>query len=270
MIPGNIKRSVTIFRQNIRHFRHYWVEPVFPIYRLLKAVSLYRRYIADWSRYSAMQNCEELRFSDSYPCLFDRTTTTAFDAHYFYQDLWALRRLHTSGSPYHVDVGSLATFVGLLTCNTRVISVDIRPLMAHLDNYDALSGSVLALPLRDSSVPSLSCLHVAEHVGLGRYGDALDPEGTKKAARELTRVLGVGGNLYFSVPVGKPRVCFNAHRVHPPRKILEYFTTLDLVEFSGIDDAGRFRERMEPGNLDNETYACGLFHFSKGNVGATS
>ena len=270
MISGNIKSALTIIRQNIRHFRSYWVEPIFPMNRLLRAVPLYRRYLADWARYSAMQNCEKLRFADSYPCLFDRTTTTAFDAHYFYQDLWALKRIQSSGATYNVDVGSLATFVSLLTCNTRVVFVDVRPLMAHLENCEALSASVLALPLGDSSVPSLSCLHVAEHVGLGRYGDALNPEGTKKAARELARVLGMGGNLYFSVPVGKPRVCFNAHRIHAPRKILEYSTTLDLVEFSGIDDAGQFRERIEPCDLEDATYACGLFHFTKGNKGATS
>ena len=45
-------------------------------------------------------------------------------------------------------------------------------------------------PFGDRSVPSLSCLHVVEHVGLGRYGDPLDPQGSIKAMRELQRVRG--------------------------------------------------------------------------------
>jgi hypothetical protein len=31
-------------------------------------------------------------------------------------------------------------------------------------------------------------MHVVEHVGLGRYGDLMDPDGDLKAMRELRRV----------------------------------------------------------------------------------
>lgn len=104
---------------------------------------------------------------------------------------------------------------------------------------------------------------MAEHIGLGRYGDPLDPEGTKKAARELARVLAPRGNLYFSVPVGKPRVCFNAHRIHSPEQILDYFYDLELVQFSGIGDDRTFRQDMAPSDLAEASCACGLFHFTK-------
>jgi hypothetical protein len=104
---------------------------------------------------------------------------------------------------------------------------------------------------------------VAEHIGLGRYGDPLHPEGTKKAAGELVRILAPTGNLYFSVPVGKPRVCFNAHRIHSPQQILSYFHDLELLQFSGIDDDGICRQDIAPGDLADATYACGLFHFTK-------
>ncbi len=43
------------------------------------------------------------------------------------------------------------------------------------------------------SVESLSCKHVIEHIGLGRYGDVLDPGGDLKAISELKRALAVGG-----------------------------------------------------------------------------
>jgi SAM-dependent methyltransferase len=117
--------------------------------------------------------------------------------------------------------------------------------------------------MESNSVRSLSCLHVAEHIGLGRYGDPLDPHGTLKACRELARVLAPGGNLYFSLPVGKPRLCFNAHRIHSVGQILDYFRDLSLVELSGIDDERRVMLQMEKSALDNADYGCGLFHFTK-------
>jgi len=135
--------------------------------------------------------------------------------------------------------------------------------LVQLENFESKKGSILELPFEDDSVQSISCLHVAEHVGLGRYGDDLDPGGTEKATRELARVLARGGNLYFSVPLGKPRVCFNAHRILPPQQVLNYFRDLRLVGFAAVDDSGMFREGITPSELQNASYACGLFHFSK-------
>ena len=119
------------------------------------------------------------------------------------------------------------------------------------------------MPFENNSVNSLSCLHVAEHVGLGRYGDSLDPLGTKKSCKELGRILANGGNLYFSLPVGKPRLCFNAHRIHSPKQIMGYFAGLDLLEFSGIDDDGNFIKNAKMERFESMDYACGLFHFTK-------
>lgn len=247
----------------IAHFRNRWIRPIVDWYQVRQALRSYRWYAADWREYARMPRAEPLYFLDSYPCLFDRAANTPFDAHYFYQDIWAFKLIQASGTPDHVDVGSRVRFVGMLTAITRVTFIDIRPLIVNLENFDSKPGSILALPFSDNSVPSLSCLHVAEHIGLGRYGDPLDPQGTKKAARELARVLVPQGNLYFSVPVGKPRVCFNAHRIHSPQQILDYFHDLKLLQFSGIDDSGMFRQDIDPDDLADSNYACGLFHFTK-------
>lgn len=247
----------------IRHLFRTWVEPVLPIGRLWRSLCLYRQYCSDWSRYSALAGSGTLRFVDSYPCLFDRTRTTPFDAHYFYQDIWALRLIAQSRVPGHVDVGSRAIFVGMLTVFTEVSAVDIRPLVANLQALNALEGSILSLPFADNSVGSMSCLHVAEHVGLGRYGDPLDPEGTRKSAQELSRVLAPGGQMYFSLPIGQPRVCFNAHRIHAPEQILSFFADLELVSFACVNDRGEYVEDIDPIRLAHARYSCGLFQFTK-------
>ena len=76
-------------------------------------------------------------------------------------------------------------------------------------------------------------------------------------------MLAPGGNLYFAVPVGRPRVCFNAHRIHAPETIVEYFAGLELVEFSGVHDDGRYVERMGLDEFTGSRYACGMFAFRR-------
>jgi len=222
--------------------------------RLIKLYSSYKKY-------KLLTNAEKLNISDFYPCLNENTPATPFDAHYFYQGVWAFRKIKESGVENHVDVGSEIRWVGLLSTTTKVTFVDIRPFETGLKDLVVKKGDILNLPYEDNSVDSLSCLHVAEHIGLGRYGDKLDPEGTKKAYKELSRILAVKGNLYFSVPVGKQKTYFNAHRVHSPRTIVEYFNDLELIELSGVTDSGKFIEDID--TLENLNYGCGLFWFKK-------
>ena len=166
-------------------------------------------------------------------------------------------------------VGGFLTFLGrkflpmgaVKEVLTTGLSPSFGPLKVDLIGLNPVAGSIAALPLEDGSITSLSCLHVVEHVGLGRYGDQLDPLGTRRACKELTRVLAPGANLFVSLPVGRPRVCFNAHRVHSPLQVLSYFEGLELMEFSAVDDCGKFREKADLDEMGQANYACGLFWF---------
>jgi SAM-dependent methyltransferase len=249
--------------KDLGYLAYRWINPVADPLKLARALPRYLEFLRAWAAYSRLRGSERSRLMDTYPCIHDKTGTTSFNAHYFYQDIWAFKRIRASGAPHHVDAGSRTDFVGFLTAITRVTFIDIRPLVVELENLDSRPGDILSMPYPDGTVPSLSCLHVAEHIGLGRYGDPLDPLGTEKACRELSRILAPGGTLYFSLPVGKPRLCFNAHRVHAPGRILEYFPELKLIELSGVDDGDRFASPMPMSVLENSDYACGLFRFTK-------
>jgi SAM-dependent methyltransferase len=249
--------------RNPRHLWQYWVQPFFPIHRVAIYLGLYVRYLGTWFRYKSLATGEPLSFLDSYPCLFDFGDTTSFDSHYFYQAVWAMERIIRCGAKRHVDIGSDIQFVGMLTTQLPVTFVDIRFLSAKLPRLTSIAANIVTLPFSDGSVDSLSCLHVAEHVGLGRYGDPLDPFGTRRACAELVRVLAPNGNLFFAVPVGHARVCFNAHRIHTPRQILNYFDTLKLVEFSAVDDNGQLRINVPHERVESCNYACGLFWFRR-------
>lgn len=254
------------FDSNLKNFGYLLYRlgsPLFDPIKLFNGVTKYPHFFGDMYRYSKLKKSEKNDLINTYPILNDNTETTPFDSHYFYQDIWAAKKIFLSKTKTHFDVGSNIEFVGFLTSFIKVIFVDIRPLKVKLKNFSSVEGTILNLSFKDNSVKSLSNLHVAEHIGLGRYGDPLDPQGTKKACRELVRVLAKNGNLYFSLPVGKPRLCFNAHRIHSPKQILNYFKGLKLVELSGINDNGEFIENINIKELMKSNYACGLFWFTK-------
>jgi SAM-dependent methyltransferase len=234
-----------------------FVLPVFNWPRAIAAVREYPRFFRTRREYRRMGGSAD--WSELFPQLEDRLPTSPYDAHYFFQDVWAAQRIAEARPARHVDVGSRVDYVGFLTAITEVTFVDIRPLEANVEGLTSIAGSVLDMPFEDRSLESVSSLHVAEHIGLGRYGDPLDPDGTRKAAAELQRVVADGGRLLFSGPVGRSRTMFNAHRVHAPEEVLAMFPELELVEFSGVDDSGAFKRNRELSELAGADYACGMF-----------
>lgn len=240
-----------------------WMQPLVDPVNLLFSFPRYISFIKDLYTYSHMPNAEPISFFDVFPRIHEKTLVTTFDKHYFYQDTWAFKKIISHKPNAHVDIGSSVNFVGFLSSLVKVKFVDIRPIETILENLEPVTGSILALPFANNSLESVSCLSVAEHIGLGRYGDPLDPLGTKKACREMARVLASNGNLYFAMPVGKPRTLFNAHRILSPGQILDYFHDLELVEFSAVDDKGNFIANADKNILAGAKFSCGLFWFTK-------
>jgi hypothetical protein len=224
---------------------------------------LYLQYFSDWKAFRGAGGTASL--ADLNPQLFDRNSETqSGGGHYFYQDIWALRKLVELNPTEHHDVGSrFDGFVGQATAICPVVCYDIRPPSFHLPRLEFRLGSILKLPSPNNSVRSLSCLHVAEHIGLGRYGDDLDPDGTVKALKELMRVLASGGQLLYSMPIGRERVCFNAERVWNPERPIQVMNELRLVEFKAVNDTGQFVERAVPKDFSASSYSCGLYHFTR-------
>ncbi len=44
---------------------------------------------------------------------------------------------------------------------------------------------------------------------------------------------------------------------------MSYFRDLDLVEFSAVDDKGRYIVNAELDQFEAASYSCGLFHFTR-------
>ncbi|MBZ5684383.1 MAG: DUF268 domain-containing protein [Acidobacteriia bacterium] len=186
--------------------------------------------------------------------------------HYFHQDLWAARKIFGRRPPRHLDVGSrIDGFIAHLLVFMNVEVIDALPLKGRVAGLSFQQGDARSLAgLKDNSIVSLSSLHAAEHFGLGRYSDPVDPWAHTKFMNSLERVLSSGGILYFSVPIGRERLEFNAHRIFDISTILTQFKNLRLVSFSYVDDAGDFHEDVSPSDFPRTTSCgCGLFEFTK-------
>lgn len=239
-------------------------------YAGLRKIASISSFLGDFNKFRRLATSREERFpllwQNRQPFLNDKTANTGFDRHYIYHPAWAARVLAQTRPAFHIDISSSLHFCTLVSAFIPVKFYDYRPANVQLSNLSSEAADLLALPFADESIASLSCMHVVEHIGLGRYGDPLDPDGDLKAIAELKRVLVPGGSLLFVVPVGRPRIVFNAHRIYAYEQAHGYFAELVLREFALIpDDArdGGLISNASPAMADRQIYGCGCFWFTK-------
>jgi hypothetical protein len=225
-------------------------------------------YLSNMREYSRLNRASgfKITFRDLFPILTDRKAAAGqAGGHYFHQDLWAAKKIYEKHPGEHVDIGSrIDGFIAHLLVFMQVTIVDIRPLESEILGVTFFQDDATELArIESNSIASLSSLNVAEHFGLGRYSDPIDPDACFRFMSALQRVLSPGGRLYFAVPVGRERVEFNAHRVFAPKRILETFSLLQLISFSFVGDDGKLYEDRDPFNIPPSEMACGLFEFAK-------
>ncbi len=240
------------------------------IYHLLRYAQKWVQVTNDFWRFRKLARVQRpsltVAWTDRQYYLKDATIQTDFCRSYLYHTAWAARQLGKYKPSQHIDVSSSLNFVALVSAFVPIRHLDYRPPLLFLDNLECDTGDLMSLPFSDNSVDSLSCMHVIEHVGLGRYGDPIDPLGDIKAAKELARVLSVGGRLYFAAPVGKMMVCFNGHRIYNFDSVCALFPTLELEEWALIPDfpPDGLIHNAPPEIFNSQRHdACGCFLFRK-------
>lgn len=211
----------------------------------------------------------EIRKENMWPVMVGKYDNAGGMGNYFWQDLWAARKIIQSGVQEHYDIGSRVDgFIShLLAADIKVTVIDIRPFSTEVDNlYTIVDDATTLNQFEDDSVGSMSALCSLEHFGLGRYGDPIDPEACFKCFINIQKKLKKGGRLYLSVPVGNERVEFNAHRIFYASTIVKSFSSLRLKEFSCAAE-GRIEHNVEIHKYDNDLhngeYRYGLFYFVK-------
>ena len=231
-----------------------------------KKISKQIKFWQEYRRFSSLHHNNQrfqLNWKDCYPVLDENTSTTHFDSHYIYHPAWAARILAKKSPSLHVDISSTLHFCTIVSAFIPVEFFDYRPVELNLSGLGTKHADLTCLPFTNNSVESLSCMHVVEHIGLGRYGEPLDPDGDLKAIAELKRVLKVGGILLFVVPVGQPKIQFNAHRIYCYEQIASFFSDFLLEQFALVNDYGVLTVNATPGEADQQRYGCGCWYFIK-------
>lgn len=230
-----------------------------------------KQYQHDLNRFSELLNSsQDFAISKEKPMLFERNTESGTaSGHYFIQDWYVAKQILKNNPLKHVDIASRVDgFVSHVAVFRELEVFDIRSLESAIPQIKFVQADMMQLS--DNLIEytdSLSCLHAIEHFGLGRYGDPLDPNGHIKAIDNIHKILKQDGRFYFSVPIGKQRIEFNAHRIFSPAYLLNVLADkFKLVKFSYIDDNGHFFEdyKLTDNDLRNDLncmHGCGIFEF---------
>ncbi len=208
----------------------------------------------------------DVQWKDHIAYLNEKNASTGFDRHYLYHTAWAAGILSQTRPARHVDIGSSLYFCSLVSAFIPIDFYDYRPPNIQLNNLTCNHVDISNSGFESGSCTSLSCMHVVEHIGLGRYGDPIDPDGDLKAITELKRILAPGGLLLFVVPIGRPKLIFNGHRIYSYEQIMESFSDLVLKNFTLIPDGPADEGLVEnpPRQIiDSQNYGCGCFCFTK-------
>lgn len=211
----------------------------------------------------------QIREECSMPIYTDKVANAGKINSYFWQDLWAARKIYKESPEIHYDIGSrIDGFVAhLLAFRNNVNLIDIRPLDRGVDGLEFTCADATNLnDFKDDSIESLSALCSLEHFGLGRYGDRIDPDACYKCFKAIGSKVKEGGNVYLSVPIGKEHLEFNAHRVFYASTIVEAFPEFKLEEYSSTYN-GYIEYNIDIHKYDEDITLgggrFGLFHLRK-------
>lgn len=232
---------------------------------------MYSFFEEDMQKYESLKPRDNFHIHRQYiwPILKDKYALAGSINNYFWQDLWAAKLVIDSNVKNHFDVGSrIDGFIAhLLASNINVTMIDVREFPGKVERlFTIVDDATNLCQIPDESLESISALCSIEHFGLGRYGDPIDPEACFKCFDNIQRKLKKGGRLYISLPIGKERVEFNAHRVFYAQTIVDSFDTLNLKEFSCTAE-GKIEYQVDIHKYDddihNGEYRYGLFYFEK-------
>lgn len=127
----------------------------------------------------------------------------------------------------------------------------LQPQKLSKEDLSRLSGSVDVLISFSSN----------EHSGLGRYGDALQPDDDLKSLLEYQLWLKPNGLLLLSVPVGLDRVVWNAHRIYGRHRLPLLLRGWKLLYQRGFSTKDFTKPPNETNGLcDRLDEPCGSYH----------
>lgn len=179
------------------------------------------KYLAEFLAFKAdaASKGEVLNVKNTYPVFVDYSGAT-INRHYWFQDIHVASQVielsRANPNHLHIDIGSrIEGFItSLISAKVKLIFGEI-----NLPKVKFANAEIRFIDLQSMSkeqfigAGSVSCLHVIEHLGLGKYGDAINSQGHLQVLDDFFRVMPAGVPLFISFPTSSlPGITFNAGR----------------------------------------------------------
>lgn len=189
--------------------------------------------------------------------------------HYFWQDLIVAKWVLGQRKKQVADVGSrIDGYVGHVASTSKIFVLDIRPIKKAIPNVEFIETDILSYK-NTRRFEIVTSLHTIEHVGLGRYGDAINPTGHVKAFAALANLTLPQGHLVVSFPIdAQTRVEFNGQRMIGFLEPINWARENDLtfkkfICLLGNDEIVSFRTVSNLEKFMPERGALGIYFFKK-------
>ena len=137
-----------------------------------------------------------------------------------------------------LDVGCAGTNlpIELASRGHEVYGIDTMP-YRNQQNFTFVQGSLEHIPFGNNFFDIVTAVSTIEHIGLGRYGGPISPDGDKKAVEEIRRILKPGGKVVVTIPCGKDTICYSRARVplgrvYSSSSLVELLSGFKILEMS--------------------------------------
>jgi hypothetical protein len=240
----------------------------FDIVRFINSIRGLPRYIYDLFSFMSLNRDTKITLK---PCLYDwYQSSGSSNSEYFRQDLHVAQLVNRGNFQKIADIGSrIDGYIANIASFRQIDVFDIRPLKNDIENVNFIQHDFTISPNINicEKYNFVSCLHVIEHFGLGRYRDKIEKDSWKKGIENINKLLVYDGQMIISTPIGKSKVEFNANRIFDPVEFLNFCESIKLKlnecwVING-DPKVRMVSKEDLINLRNSEYSLGIFLFKK-------
>jgi len=204
---------------------------------------------------------------------------TEFFDHYDAFAWWAARKLQRDSEVRGriLDLGSPKMMCAMLSVTHDVTSVVLADCSDTISAVRYVRHDVAdPLPFESGSFDAFTSTVALPLVGLGRYGDRLDPNCLPRLIRELDRVMTREADLLISMCLGPSFLAFNNGWYLDSALLSRLFRGWVMVD-SLVDqwsslraprDGARFRKSLDLNGIDRGDHRVVFLHFRRDSLGA--
>lgn len=156
-----------------------------------------------------------------------------FFSHYDAYSYWLADKLHRMGNGKKIlDVGNRKVTNAMLSVNNDVTALVLMDCEDSISKVNYVVHDISEpLPFDDNSFDVFTSSASLHLVGLGRYGDKLNPDTLLNFIKELDRVLKPESDLIFSIDIGPNGLLFNIGWAFDIETIKKLFNKWELYDY---------------------------------------